>query len=52
MTSGSDWDFASGSVEVVFVEVVFIVCDDSFSPEGAAGSIYCIVVSAGQGASV
>jgi hypothetical protein len=47
MISGCDWDFASGSAGVVF-----IFCDDSFSHEGAAGSIYCVVVSAGQGASV
>jgi hypothetical protein len=44
---GCDWDFASGNAGVVFIS-----CDDSFSHEGAAGSIYCVVVSAGQGASV
>jgi hypothetical protein len=47
MISGCDWDFASGSAGVVFV-----FCDDSLSHEGAPGSIYCIVVSAGQGSSV
>jgi hypothetical protein len=47
MISGCDWDFASGSAGVVF-----IFCDDSLSHEGAAGSIYCVVVSAGQGSSV
>jgi hypothetical protein len=47
MISGSDWDFASGNAGVVLIS-----CDDSFSHEGVAGSIYRVVVSAGQGVSV
>ncbi len=47
MISGCDWVFASLSAGIVV-----IVCDDSFSHEGTAGSIYCVVVSAGQGVSV
>jgi hypothetical protein len=50
MISGCDGNFASGSTAVV--AVVFIFCDGSFSHEGAAGSMYCVVVSAGHGASV
>jgi hypothetical protein len=44
--SGCDWDFASRNAGTIF-----IVCDGSFSHRDA-GSICCVVVSAGQGASV
>jgi hypothetical protein len=47
MISVYDWDFASGSAAVVL-----IFCDDSYSQEGAAESIYFVVVSSGHGASV
>ena len=46
MTSGCDWEIASG-----YVGVVFMLCDKSLSHE-AAGSMNCVVVSAGQGMSV
>jgi hypothetical protein len=44
MISGCDWDRASGNAGAAF-----IVCDDSLSRGGAAGSMYCVVVLCGTG---